>query len=281
MTVVSRHFLVLACAASLLGVPATAGLRITGILDANPTEAFPGEGLVLYKSLEFYADTAVSGAELTKYAVRRFANADPGSATLFQLNPTASSSLFLQAEEYGWAVVDKLAFQELYLGGGLGGQNWALNTGQYSAPYPRILVENAGLTTTGGNEVYQLLYYPSGFGVGNPFNVVDTFGALSDPNASSGSGSWAWNYDLSYAYRINGTPARGTGFQSTDWMYGGPGLFADDPVDPSDGFDFEQTAAIVPFGTFTAVPEPDAFALFALGLGWLIRRRGARPVPLR
>ena len=250
--------------------PARASLRITGIIEGNPTEAdTPSAALTLYKSLEFFTDTGVSSSELMKYALRRFSNADAGSATTFQLNPGANPALFLNSEEFGFAVVDNNAFRDLYFAGGLGGQNWANNTGQTAAPYPRILLQNAAIGSTGGNEVYQLLYYAGGFGVANPFTVVDTFGILGDPGASS------WDYELSYAYRLNGTGPNGTSFNPANWAFGEAGMFQDDPLDPADGFDFEGHSSTVPFGTFVSVPEPSSLAL--LGLGFcLLRRARAR-----
>ena len=254
--------------------PERASLRITGIVEGNPTEAdSPAAALTLYKSLEFFSDSGVSSSELMKYALRRFNDANPAAASTFQLNPSGNASLFLLDNEFGFAVANTDAFRDLYFAGGIAGQNWANNTGQTAAPYPRILVSDLALASSGGNEVYQLLYYPGGFGTtpGHTFQVIDTFGILGDSGAST------WDYELSFAYRTNASGPDGSTYNPGNWMFGEAGMFQDDPLDENDGFDFEGHSSQVPFGTFSAVPEPAGFALFALGLGVLARLRKAAP----
>jgi hypothetical protein len=265
-----RHLVGLACA---LALPAGASLRITGIIEGNPTEASTTtEALTLYKSIEFYSDTGVSASELMKYALRRFNDSASGSFTTFQLNPGNNPNLFLLDEEFGFAVVQNSAFRDLYFAGGLGGQNWANNTGQTSSPYPRILLEQAGIASTDGNEAYQLLYYPGGFGLtpSHTFQVVDSFGILNDPGAST------WTYERAFAYRLNATGPSGSSFNPAEWTFGEAGIFNDDPMDPNDGFDFEGHSSIVPFGTFANVPEPTSLGLVVFGAALLARLRKSR-----
>jgi len=93
--------------------------------------------------------------------------------------------------------------------------------------------------------------------------LIDVWGG-SDLVDNSGT-----EYDIldSWAYRKDNTDAN-TVFTLSEWTIA--------PVDSLDGLDAAQTAAAVPFGTFSyAVPEPSAYALLAglSGMAFVAARR--------
>lgn len=93
--------------------------------------------------------------------------------------------------------------------------------------------------------------------------LVDVYGVLG----VDGSGQ-VWDYADGFAYRKNDTGPSAT-FIPADWTFSG-----------IDALDIQGTSGVngddsvtVPFGTFTAVPEPTAALLGGLGLLALLRRR--------
>lgn len=90
-------------------------------------------------------------------------------------------------------------------------------------------------------------------------SVIDVFG---DINAVPG----AWNYADGWAYRNDETGPDGSTFSIGNWSFSG-----------ADALDGETTNAgastPIPIGTYTAIPEPSAALLGALGALAFLRRR--------
>lgn len=106
-----------------------------------------------------------------------------------------------------------------------------------------------------GDDAYQL--------VDGLSTVLSGYGEIG----VDGSGT-AWDFVDSYAYRISNNTDTGV-FDVNDYTYAGAGAL--------DTLNASQQGAAVPFGTYTAVPEPQTYAaiagLMVLGLAVYRRRK--------
>lgn len=117
----------------------------------------------------------------------------------------------------------------------------------------------SGALSVNGDDAIELFFDPTGLFAGDEV-VVDVFGDIN----LDGTGQ-VWDYADSYAYRVSETGPDGSTFVTENWTF-----FAPDTLDGT------TSAAGLPFGTFTAVPEPASLALLALGgIALMGRRRSA------
>lgn len=223
-------------------------IMITGVMVAfpsDPTDFGDGEPLFLaqanYKAIEFYTDVDIDGTELRKYAIRMTASGGtPSEANLNLENPVTAGSFF-------YAAATSNRFFDIY------DIAWDDNSGE-----PNPVLTQAGPPTKDmiGIEKLELIYYPTGFDPGNPSAprvILDVLGGFDpgDPPLSE------WTYEDSWAYRKSATLADGT-FNVNKWTFGGEFDLTNQTL--------AYTAAVVPFGTYSIVPEPSTMALFLAGL---------------
>lgn len=254
-TVLSAGRLVLAM---LLGGVAQASpydgkVFITGIVDASPTdETIPPLRDFTYKAIEFFSEIPIEPADVGRFALRVY----PDSVTAGFLS-SSDAALDLSGvgpNERFYAVARTESFINLY--DNAASPDWKMRNGNNDA---KIVLDSSQVNNFGGNEVYQLVYYPNGVGSPSGLVVLDTYGLVNYPGAPSGVPSFS--YDNSWAYRINNTKGTGSAFTPSHWVIAG--------VDELINYTMQQTTEAVPFGTYTAVPEASALALAFVGAAFL------------
>lgn len=232
---------------------------ITGIVDASPTdEPVPPLRDFSYKAIEFFSEIPIAPADVGRFALRVYQ--DSVTAGFLTSSDAALDLSGVGPNERFYAVARTESFLNLY--DNAASPDWKMRNGNSDA---KIVLDSSQVNNFGGNEVYQLVYYPNGVGSPAGLVVLDTYGQVNYPGAPSGVPSFS--YENSWAYRVNQTTGTGSAFTPSHWMIAG--------VDAIATFTMQQTTEAVPFGTYTAVPEASTLALALAGAAFLrfLRRR--------
>lgn len=132
-------------------------------------------------------------------------------------------------------------------------------TQTFNEMYPAITLPTGlavgSIPNGNGNDSYRIAIYDAATG-GNLLSVIDQFGNPLDIPAGSGDYSAVWAYQDSYAKRNNGVGPNGGDFQSSAFIYGGNGLFAD----PNNDCAFISNA--IGLGSYQLANKPFAVEAF-------------------
>ena len=224
--------------------PASADVTMSGIFDAMPSdgnEFFPLD----YKAIEFYTDTAISGAEMQQYFLR-------GEFLQFGVIPMTIDLPFeptdVEAKHFFYApAASPGAFFDVYdPDENSDTDGWEPNP-RIGSPSPKNVMQAGRGAFHDGFVQYTLMHVTAG-GI---TNAVDRFG------------STALNYDNTWAYRKDFTEADDSTFNMNEWNFG--------TVNDLLGVTVAEVSTIVPFGTFV-IPEPETIMLYGFGLVVLARK---------